>query len=838
MFLVKDLVKEMETMQLRNNSFSHILKEKIILVLVFVFFSACVYAQEDNLQVALQAYKDGLYDIAESILKKEIESNILAPHSAKLLLAKVYIKEKKFKDALSLLVELNVESDLSDNLKYEVYSLLGEVYMELGSFNQAKTVFEKMLNFDTVNARQEAIDKLCDMFMEKGNFLAAKKLLARYDSDTHREIKEILLYKKAQLSYQQQDYDKAKQLFEKFINSFPDSKYLSSAYFYLGKINYILGRYKEAIRYFDKIALIYKGKSLGGYALQAKAWALIRLSDFDEAEKCLKMAQQAIGKVTDTISFARAFIDYKKANYKKAKKELELFLQRYANSIWRRDVLYWLAEANFAIGDYSQALTLYSQVLSYQETTRKIPDLDDVITNSYYGIAWCYLNKGDYQQAIEYFQRVADLNDDPLVKVAALVKVADTLLLAGQYQKALNKYFEIQRQFPQSYYSDYILYQIANALMKMGDYEKAVLSYEELIENFPTTKYLLDAKYNLSMAYFNLGNFVRTIEILSKIKQEKKDKAFQPHLDYILANAYFNQRQYKKALHLFRRIIEKLPKDSERRIEVEYELAWCYYRLGRVAEAKRRFREIVEKYPNELLSREVLLWLAEKALSESNYSQAEILLDKFVKRYPDSPQRFKAYYDLAWLYYMKGDKQKALDIFSKYILLDDNNMKADFYLARAYIYEDLGKLEKALADVKMVIDKFPSYSRKALEMLSDIYYKMHRYADSAYALEQLLETQEKPEKRAKLMFRIAKIWEEAGEFDKAVEFYIKLAYNTKLQDKQLKVKAVLKAAKLYEKKGKIKEAIRLYKKIADMDVPESKLAKEKIMYYEHQEVGL
>ncbi len=798
-----------------------------LIVVIAVIFPCLGLTQDADLEVARKALEDGFYDIAEGILKKYSAENLLYQDQARVLLAKVYAKEGKRKSAFKILLEMRSLPDLEPDLRLDVYQTLISLYREVNDLDSALTLAKEMIDLQDQKIRAKGLELASDIYLSKEEYSSAITLLQKFiGKDVPRQVREIARFKLAQVYYEKQDLDKAKNLFEHFIYDFPESEYLSSAYFFLGKINYELGHYEEAIEYFDKVSLIYKNQEWGGYALQGKAWALLRMGKLDQAEEVLKKARMYLGRETDALAFAEGYLALKKGEFKKAIEKFRSVLAKYPDTEWKADIYFGLAESLFHVERYSESYTYYQKAISSLGLTH--PLSSDILINAYYGLAWSSLKLGKFKEAIEIFKKISNLTTDEFAKLNALVNVGDVLISMGKYEDAIDHFNELLAKHPDSYYSDYILLQIGIAYMKLKKYDQAILYFKQAIKDYPSSRYTNDLKYNLALACFNLGDFESAISLLEGLKKEHSDESYQPHLDYILATAYFNIKEFKSALHLFRKVLTRL-EDEKLKPELEYELAWCYYRLGRKSEAMKRFRDLVDKYPESILAKEVLIWLAEKCISEGKYAQSEVYLKDYIKRYPNSSGIFKVRYDLAWIYAMKGQYNQAVEMFKKYMNVSNNPMQGEYRIALAYLLRQKGKYNDALELLRWVIKNEVGLSTKAYEEMSKVYYEMGRLADSAYALEKVAESLTGREK-AQYLYQIGKIWEEAGEMDKAVEFYLKVGYNPEVPT-SVQSQALLKSARIYERKGDIDKALKLYEKVKVLGGPESKLAQEKLEEY-------
>jgi outer membrane protein assembly factor BamD len=138
--------------------------------------------------------------------------------------------------------------------------------------------------------------------------------------------------------------------------------------------------------------------------------------------------------------------------------------------------------------------------------------------------------KGRYQRAIDWFQRLVDLH--PLSEVTPLARlgIADSHFSAGNYLEAERFYREFVFLYPQSEYVPYALYQQAMCHFHrmqavdrdQTDTRRAKEQFETLMARFPESRFSLLAEKNLrevnkrlaerelnvGLFYFRRGNFL------------------------------------------------------------------------------------------------------------------------------------------------------------------------------------------------------------------------------------------------------------------------------------------------------------------------------------------
>ncbi len=782
-------------------------------------------AESDYLSMAKEALKDGVYDVAEGFARKALkqEQNLEAIFT----IARIYIAQKKAMDAVKMLSQVNADSISSDE-KGRLYFLLGMAYEIAGDNEKAADLFKNaaMLLSDGQDAAK-AVKKMTEAYEKASLIPVAKKALVAFQVEKSIPglAREQAGFLAAELEYKRGNYDKARGLLEDFIADYPDSAFLPTAYFYLADIYLKQGNQQEALDIYDKMQKAYAGnKQVLTYALEGKIWLNIKNENIDEAKALFQRLISDAKPNNDEVLFIQATIAFKEKDFALAEKALKQLVEDYSDSKWFLPALYWLAESLANQGEYSKAVTFYMRVISNPDT----PSRDENLLNdAYYGLAWAYLHQNMYKEAISAFRQLSDISDDDMVKASALCHVADALQEKGSYEEAIEQYQKIEEKYPDGYFSDYITYQIGNCLLKMEDYDKAILTYKEFLGKFPSSSFKQDVIYNLAIAYFNKGAYDETIEALKRLDNSKR---MQSHIIYITALSYYNLGRYKNALHLFRALLDK-EHDLPNRPDVEYELAWSYYRLGREKEAYKRFRDIVDKYPDEPITQEVLLWLIEDAISSKKFEIARQYIEKFKKRYKSSLLYWTVLYDEAWLSYLKGGKEQAVQGLSYIIntLAEKTQPKEEFsnaLLARAYIYKEMGKKDEALADLKRVVDLGLGNLKKAYITMADVYKSMGRIADAIYSLNQALKCLPQTG-NASLQFKIGELWQEAGEIGKAIDAYVKVVYSYS-GDNELSAKACMRAARLYEKKGDLENAKQLYNKIISMAVPDAQRAKERL----------
>ncbi len=160
----------------------------------------------------------------------------------KLQLAEAYIDKGEYKKAEKIYIDL-IKSKANES-EYAWYKL-GYLYYKMGNIDKAKRVLKAYLKrYKKGNFAISAKELLATIYEEEGDIQNAIKY---YESLPKTDN---ALFKLATLLFKVGDYAKAKKYFLKLYNKYPDMK--NDLAYYLGKIEFKLGNYKNAIKYLNE----------------------------------------------------------------------------------------------------------------------------------------------------------------------------------------------------------------------------------------------------------------------------------------------------------------------------------------------------------------------------------------------------------------------------------------------------------------------------------------------------------------------------------------------------------------------------------------------------------
>ncbi|MBC7328535.1 tetratricopeptide repeat protein [bacterium] len=471
-----------------------------------------------------------------------------------------------------------------------------------------------------------------------------------------------------------------------------------------------------------------------------------------------------------------------------------------------------------------------------------------------------YFQSKQYQKAIDAFQKVASRegwNED----------IAKANLRLGQCYLALEdvgnarKYFQMATKDKGDIGSQAKL-GIALCDIQEEKYDSAIDSLTSLIEAKPERMTLAYAYYNRGVAYERKGWLAKAIEdyqeavtlgtgddsLLSSAKarlltcQSQYEQFQQEEQNYL--QKIQSATRPDAIRDLYHELARKCAQVGEIDKGIEYELksldysddynynagawmniAWRYVMKKDYEKAGDAFKKVAQEYPQSEYAPEALLRAGDMYAQSKKPDDAIAVYQEFVDKYPKDPRVPSALMNIAWRYSDKKDFVKSAETFKKVADEYPNSESAKEALLRAGdMYAKAGKNEEAIKIYQEFAQKYPN-DENASKALLDIAWRYRAI---------YLETGDENAKKQKetilqeianrfpdtemAYFALGLLYEDNGQYDKAIENYKKCAAKNGTQ----KDVALFGVATCYYDITMIKEAHEYYDKLVK-ECPDSPL---------------
>lgn len=521
------------------------------------------------------------------------------------------------------------------------------------------------------------------------------------------------------------NYAEAVEYYEKASNSISGD---ANIYFNWGNALYLIGKFADAEQKYRQAleltssniaccnnlsaSLFYQGKYNDAYEILLKAQKInsdnptIYLSQanclvkMNETKKAKKLFEKALDydKENPKVFIGLANLFYMMKNYedaviyyKKALKHIEDNPYLYNN----------VGVSYFKIGSVETAEDYFKKSLMFTTDEKSISDV-------YANLANVYIEKDDYETAIQYLEKYAKANNFSLYSKTRLTKA---YAYSGDYQQAIKTFTEILEGIGTQYTNaenaeneqgiDFIdLMQFMSEYIDMYS-EKTDLNPLEIEE-------LINAYHRMSELFYNFGMLNESLASLNNIDRLSENN---PQSMMLRGKILFEQNEQDKAINYLEKALSKIDnaENSVYRILVEYQLTH-----RKVKEAFETIKKLENSSPDGYLTY-LLYGMAFNEISD--YINAETNYTKAIRVEPDNPEP-KVW--LGKMYLKMNEYEKSIDLL-KHVTETISSPDAYFNLAKAY--KHINKIKLAIQSYKRAIAldrNNPDYRIELSELLSEL----------------------------------------------------------------------------------------------------------------------
>jgi TolA-binding protein len=443
----------------------------------------------------------------------------------------------------------------------------------------------------------------------------------------------------------------------RFLDDYPVNRHRDEVCFMIASTHYKQADYKVAIYWFsqadlDKLSV----QEQEDYAYRL-GYSYLQMQQNKEAKRLFFLLRKNSVNYRDEAIYYSAYISYTEEDYKQA---LPLFNEIKNKKEFNPDVLYYLAQINFAQGRYDRTIAEgrkllsaypshdynmemnrlvglsyyqqadYSKAIEYLKkyfTTAENPQPEDFYT---LGLS-CFFQK-DYPKAIEYLSKSEPGNNlrgqsAYLYLGQAYLKQADTGKALMAFQSASRMDFDLQAQEAATYNYAMLLHQ--NSVSAFGE---SVTVLENFLNTYPKSIYTDNVNDALIDVYLTTKNYETALASIAKIKNPgTKIREAAQKIYYYLGTVHFTNKNYGKAIQYFTQAINAGNYAVNEKNESIYWRAESYYKTNNYTQAANDFQACLNTGSNAgNLSGLAVYGLAYCAFNRQQYNAAEINFLRYI----------------------------------------------------------------------------------------------------------------------------------------------------------------------------------------------------------------
>ncbi len=614
-------------------------------LIAFLFFSfsfAFPQSESDLFRVGYNSFKDGFYLSAigsfEEYLKYYPDGS--NADDAKYMLIISYYYTGKYNLAVRYAETL---LDVSSPSLYsgKVYYWKGMALYALGKYREALKSFDLFLNsykvvdFYSLYSLFYKAKSLEGLKQDSKALVPLKIILDKLESVTvplkpvsKDTISQYVLNELGNLNFKLGNYGKAKRYYSRILLNYPDSAFSEDAVFYIAECSFYDNDYRDAKNRYSRLLRLFP-------ATHFREVATYRL-----AYIC-----RALGKWKDALDY----VDEYEKNFPTGK-----------YIVWIKQIE---GDVLLNLHRYGKALVVYKDLLSRR-------DLSSVVRQKIeYNVGLIYKSTGNYVEALKYFIR-ASKGPDRDVKKKALFSEALSLYNLKRLDDAeqlLRKILVVYGRDDKRISED-ILGWLADIYELKGEIKKAYAYWDRLINSYPDSLKVPDYYYRRGNVSIELGNYNSALRDFDVIKMYYTNKNYIPQVNYQIGYIYALKKEYVRALEFFKEALESTD-SSILILKCEYSIASAYYNIGKDREAIKYFEMLIKNSEGNdeegRLVADSYFNMGKINYRNRNYGLAANNFKEAAKRYGSGLDAARSFIWMGWCKFQLEDYTGAEKIFSE-----------------------------------------------------------------------------------------------------------------------------------------------------------------------------
>ena len=556
--------------------------------------------------------------------------------------------------------------------------------------------------------------------------------------------------------FQTSETDKAMPLFHGLMMN--EGKYQDAARYYYAHIQYVKGRYNEALDNFRRL------RSHSEYAKVVPSYIMqidYLKGDYQAViEEGPGYIQQAEKKRKSEMAQIVADAFFQQKDYDKTLQYYQIYTKNLQRGI-SREAYYQMGVSKMMKGDYKGAIAdlqkvagntdILAQYASYflASSYAKTDELK-YARNAFYTAYSAKFDEELSEEALFDYARLSLIpGADPFNEAVGLLDsyiaehpqserkaeaeemVIYLLLNAKENEEALSRLEAMRKKSTelQTVYNE-LLYSTGIENFQKGNYDKAQVYFSKIMNSKQSAINKAEACFWMGESAYQMGDFSKAGKYLTQFKDMSAAKGLPEYAlaDYDLGYIYYQKPDYDAAVERFRSFI-RLADDSQNDLKTD-----AYIRLGDCFFMERSYDQAINYYDlaTRLGKRNADYALYQQGLcygAKGNVNQKINMLNDLLQSYPTTPYYDQALFEIGNTYLVHGDKRSALASFNRLIKeRPRSSYTRQAMMKVGMVYYNNNQYDLALENLKNLVASYPNTdeSREAMGIIRSIYMEQNK----------------------------------------------------------------------------------------------------------------
>ena len=452
---------------------------------------------------------------------------------------------KDFATAESLYRQYAKQTTPCESTYADAQNRIGDCLFQARRFQEAIDVYQQVVECNKIGVDYAMLQQgfalgLLHRYPEKIQVL--RTLTTQYP---HSDNVDDALYEIARAELQQENPQEAIDVYQTLLQNYPNSNYAARTSLELGMAYRTLKQYDNATQTFKNTIEQYPGSEEAYSALDGMEHIYVETNNVEEYiayTKTIARMNMQLASSEDSLMYVTAELQYLMGNYPQAAAGLSTYLARFCPN-----------------GRYCTIATYYA-------------------ANSYYQLK-------QYDNAIEQYSALADVNGNPYMEEACM--------------------------------------RVAELSFDKAEYRTAFYYFQQMSKVASSSSKRITAQLGMLRCGQNIADTTSVITVATALLEEHAiDSVTRNEALYCRAKAYWQGQQYGLALVDFTPIAKEVR--TQQGAEAKYLLAECYYHLGAIDMAEQEIMSFTQQRTSHQY------WLAKSLilLSDINVDRNELFQAK------------------------------------------------------------------------------------------------------------------------------------------------------------------------------------------------------------------
>jgi len=487
---------------------------------------------------------------------------------------------------------------------------------------------------------------------------------------------------------------------------------------------YYQGRYADAYILFSEVANDYGVEDeLYASSKYYTADALLKLGQKELAAAGLEYIVNHIiwSNVREEAFYHLGLIYYEFKEYSTARARFESLLKEFPGGKYSGSTMYWIGESFAQENKLNEAIDFLHKAI------------EDKQSNSYrdytiYALANVYEKKGDYENAVKYYDQLLSYYRNSSLLVSAQLRVGVCYFYLKDYQSSILELNNpLLDDLPDNFYSE-SLYLLANSYYRVQEYYEAEKVYSELMEKFPDSDFIPDAEYGLAWSLFQQKKYNDAFRVFDHLSRGDDSIAVESY--YWKAETKRYSGKNDEAIKIYRDLLEE-HSSSFIVPRVEYQLGLLYFNSKDINSSRRYLLTAASSGEDDVRARAYNL-LGELELKSKQYSAAMNYFERGLNNTEtNSDLQLHSMLGLGASLYFLGKNDDAIQYLNQILAAspDFERDRVNYYLAENYF--DKQKYNEALERFKGINTQEEDIKKLTLYGAAYCYFNLGDYDNAA-----------------------------------------------------------------------------------------------------------